>query len=111
MNRETKVGIVVACSFLVLVGIVVASKWRRGEDPSGAEEQTAPKVAAIKPTQNNGGDAKKEGAKNEQQKAGDPKKEAPKTAVPPLAQIEFDPTKLGPITIGNVQPADVPLPP
>ena len=48
MTRETKIGMVVGCSFLCLVGIVVASKWRRGDDPS--EEQGAPKVAAITPT-------------------------------------------------------------
>src|SRR5262245_30436907 len=73
MNRETQVGIVVAASFLVLVGIVVASKWRgRTEDPTTdpSEAQSSPKVAAIKPTQN-GAEAKKEtGAKNEGPKAG-----------------------------------------
>ncbi len=31
MTRETKIGMVVACSFLCLVGIVVASKWRNGD--------------------------------------------------------------------------------
>lgn len=48
MTRETKVGLVVACSFLCLVGIVVASKWRRAEDPS---EEQAVVIAANKPTQ------------------------------------------------------------
>lgn len=36
MTRETKIGMVVAVSFLCLVGIVVATKWRRGAD--GASE-------------------------------------------------------------------------
>ena len=32
MTRETKIGMVVAVSFLCLVGIVVATKWRRNAD-------------------------------------------------------------------------------
>ena len=49
MTRETKIGLVVAGSFLCLVGIVVASKWKRGDAPStDGEEQSGPKVAAIK---------------------------------------------------------------
>jgi hypothetical protein len=53
MTRETKVGLIVAGSFLCLVCIVVASKWRRGDDPSKEpEEQTIRQVAAVKPTQN-----------------------------------------------------------
>src|SRR5947209_3210170 len=31
MTRETKIGLAVAASFLCLVGIVVATKWRPGE--------------------------------------------------------------------------------
>lgn len=37
MTRETKVGLVVAGSFVVLVGIVVASKMRGGAAPTGTE--------------------------------------------------------------------------
>ena len=52
MTRETKVGLVVACSFLCLVGIVVASKWNGGQTPTtDPEEQTVHPVAAVKPTQ------------------------------------------------------------
>lgn len=36
MSRETKIGMVVAVSFLCLVGVVVATKWRRADD--GAKE-------------------------------------------------------------------------
>jgi hypothetical protein len=51
MTRETKIGLIVAGSFLCLVCIVIASKWRRGDDPSKEPEgQTVP-VAAVKPTQ------------------------------------------------------------
>ena len=49
MTRETKVGLVVAGSFLCLVCVVVASKMRRGDDPS---EEQANSVAAVKPLQN-----------------------------------------------------------
>ena len=62
MTRETKVGLIVAASFLCLVSIVVASKWRRGDAPTGAEEQSAQQVAAVKQTQGNAAkDAKKDG--------------------------------------------------
>jgi hypothetical protein len=65
MTRETKIGLLVAGSFLCLVCVVVASKWNRGGDPSKEpEEQAAPKVAAAKPTQNaNGPDTKKKDTK------------------------------------------------
>ncbi|MCS7047250.1 MAG: hypothetical protein NZO58_12905 [Gemmataceae bacterium] len=32
MSRETKIGLIVAVSFVCLVGVVVASRWRRGVD-------------------------------------------------------------------------------
>ena len=32
MTRETKIGMAVAVSFLCLVGVVVATKWRRAND-------------------------------------------------------------------------------
>ncbi|MSQ95079.1 MAG: hypothetical protein EXR98_11065 [Gemmataceae bacterium] len=51
MTRETKVGLIVASSFLCLVCVVVASKWNRGDGPTDPEEQTV-KVAAVKPIQN-----------------------------------------------------------
>lgn len=40
MTRESKVGMVVAGSFLCLLGIVIASKMRRADTPTGAEEST-----------------------------------------------------------------------
>ena len=54
MTRETKVGLIVAGSFLCLVAIVVASKMRRGEEPAtgAAEESTVNQVAAVNPKQN-----------------------------------------------------------
>ena len=52
MTRETKIGLIVAGSFLCLVCIVIASKWRRGDDPSKEPEGPTVPVAAVKPTQN-----------------------------------------------------------
>jgi hypothetical protein len=61
MTRETKVGAVVAISFLSLVGVVVVSKWRnQGADPetvqnapenpeSQAKPQTPPPAPEAKP--------------------------------------------------------------
>src|SRR4051812_34279894 len=73
MTRETKIGMAVACSFLCLVGIVVASKWKRGDDPS--EEQTVV-VAANKPTEP-GALEKKEPAKKSEAAANDKKAPGP----------------------------------
>lgn len=39
MSRETKIGMVVAASFLALVGVVVVTKWKRGTDPNTASTQ------------------------------------------------------------------------
>lgn len=56
MTRETKVGLVVATTFLSLVGVVVASKLRRTDDPDvpiarpGFEESGAPGAPASPPT-------------------------------------------------------------
>jgi hypothetical protein len=50
MTRETKIGLIVAGSFLCLVCIVIASKWRRGDDPpTDGQEQTV-QGGAAKPT-------------------------------------------------------------
>jgi hypothetical protein len=50
MTRETKVGLIVAGSFLCLVCVVVASKLRPGDD---SEEQSVNNgVAAVSPKQN-----------------------------------------------------------
>jgi hypothetical protein len=49
MTRETKIGLIVAGSFLCLVAIVVASKWNRG-DGTDAEEQTVVPGAILHPT-------------------------------------------------------------
>jgi LysM domain len=54
MTRETKVGLIVAGSFLCLVCVVVASKLRPSDDPGkgASEEQTAPgAIAAVSPKQ------------------------------------------------------------
>lgn len=53
MTRETKIGLVIGCSFLCLVGVVVASKWRGSEDPSETQEpplagQSSVAVAQVK---------------------------------------------------------------
>ena len=38
MTRETKIGMAVAVSFLCLVGVVVATRWRRPDDgPKGPD--------------------------------------------------------------------------
>ena len=47
MTRETKVGIVVSCSFLCLVGVVVASKLRAGPPPP--QEGATEALAQVKP--------------------------------------------------------------
>lgn len=39
MTRETKIGLVIGCSFLILVGLVVASKWHGTDDPLEPELQ------------------------------------------------------------------------
>jgi len=45
MTRETKVGLVVACSFLCLVGVVLGGKltqaWRGNSSDDAADEQVA----------------------------------------------------------------------
>src|SRR5947209_13536095 len=41
MTRETKVGIVVSCSFVSLVGVVIASKLREGPPPPEPPASTA----------------------------------------------------------------------
>src|SRR5439155_11550062 len=46
MTRETKVGIVVSCSFLGLVGVVIASKLH--EKPEDATERP-PSTAVVQP--------------------------------------------------------------
>jgi hypothetical protein len=71
MTRETKVGLVVAGSFLILVGIVVASKLRNGDPGSGVEEQSV-SVAAVTPA------PEKSAAKGTEQK----KVDAPQPVVP-----------------------------
>jgi hypothetical protein len=47
--RETKVGLLVASSFVCLVAIVLASKLMRGEDPPADTGGAPPSVAEIKP--------------------------------------------------------------
>ncbi|MCI0680477.1 MAG: hypothetical protein L0Y71_00110 [Gemmataceae bacterium] len=54
MTRETKIGLVVAVSFLCLVGVVVATKWRGAGDAADLAQNAAPKENAAKPSQPNG---------------------------------------------------------
>ena len=64
MTRETKVGLVVAGSFLCLVCIVVASKIRRGDEPTpGTEEPSSFAENSSKPPQPPQPDPKKESPK------------------------------------------------
>ena len=51
MTRESKIGLIVAGSFLCLVCIVIASKWNRGEAaPTDADEkQSVGPIADAKP--------------------------------------------------------------
>lgn len=107
MTRESKIGLIVAGSFLCLVCIVVASKWNRnGAVPKGdPTESSEPKVAAAKPTQN--------------QPAPDPKKgDAKKGPVlpPSLPALPVHPEKGGDLknTGGTSEPRTLPplvLPP
>ncbi|MBI1830797.1 MAG: hypothetical protein HYR84_05020, partial [Planctomycetes bacterium] len=65
MTRESKIGLIVAGSFLCLVCIVVASKWNRGGTaPADPEEQTFPQqMAALQDAPKaKGTDAKKKDA-------------------------------------------------
>lgn len=120
MTRETKIGLVVAGSFLCLVCIVVASKWNRGNDASQEPEQQEIKVAAVKPTVNNEKkkDAKKEGTPRLELPAIQPKPEAkgspaaPEFPTPPALLIpkpgEAPPPKPTPF---ESKPIVVPPPP
>ena len=78
MTRETKVGLVVAASFMILVGIVIATKLRGG-DPTEPEE-SSPKVAAV--------------ANKDKDKGGEPKTiETPKKDPTPekkVVPLQFD---------------------
>src|SRR5262249_31296710 len=62
MTRETKVGLVVACSFLGLVGVVLASKLKGDEtpgDPATAQVPGPPAAQVAKPPSFGPGDNKR----------------------------------------------------
>lgn len=121
MTRETKIGLVVAGSFLTLVAIVVAAKWRGGGNaPTNDPEEQSVKVAAV-------GDAKKNDKPVEAKKDPTPKKDGEPNGLPPLVikpQVEekkksdaidlndyvFNGPKDGAIKppAGFVQPAEAP---
>src|SRR5687768_2632789 len=96
MTRETKIGLIVGGSFLCLVGIVVASKWRGTDVPSDPEEQ-AVQVAAVTPKDKV--DSKdKDGAKTEKPPVVSPsappqttpqKKDPASIELRPLNEIQF----------------------
>ncbi len=127
MTRETKIGLIVAGSFLCLVCIVVASKWNRGNDGSKEPEQQEIKVAAVKPTQNSAPDGKKKDAAPKSD--GAPRVEFPvlparpelkgttpsntNTAPPPAPDFPRPPTLTipAPLPGAEAKPVDVPLPP
>ncbi len=113
MTRETKIGLVVGTSFLCLVGIVVASKWRQEADPS---EQQGNQVAAVGPTETKGKDGAEKNDKPNPQPAPTAKKEEPKKnefpvapLLPPLQQGSFQ-TEFKP-NEGSPLPTLPPLPP
>src|SRR5207245_9614526 len=57
MTRETTVGVVVSCSFLCLVGLVLANKMREGErkDDTVSEEQISSALEDPKPAEGGSG--------------------------------------------------------
>jgi hypothetical protein len=58
MTRETKVGILVSCSFLCLVGLVVFYKLRQGDPATGQVAAAAPNEEKLDPEQSSGAPAK-----------------------------------------------------
>jgi hypothetical protein len=106
MTRETKVGLIVAGSFLCLVCIVVASKLRHSEDPTNgnAEESSVSQVAAVKPTQNASvPEAKK--------KKDEPTKSVAPGVVLPAHREPTDGRNLPPLVILPKDPSSLPMPP
>ncbi|MSU78277.1 MAG: hypothetical protein EXS16_09290 [Gemmataceae bacterium] len=93
MTRETKVGLVVACSFLCLVGVVVASKLRGANGTTADAEQQEIKVAAAKANpdteKNNVSPTPPKSAKDSVVISPTPKPEEkkPSDAFPPLGSI------------------------
>jgi len=106
MTRESKIGLIVAGSFLVLVCIVVASKWNRGDQPptGDGEEQQAREIAAAKPSSKvTGGEAKKTAAPPKSTAPAAPSGEKKPNSLPPLSP---PPTAGGPPSLDTL-----PLPP
>jgi hypothetical protein len=123
MTRETKIGLVVAGSFLCLVAVVVVSKWRNGTTPPmDPEEQMPPKVAAAKPTQNPPDQKKDTAAKKEIPASGtfpalppqvpnlDPQATTPLTLPPSLIGVG-EPRKDAPVLVPAPPMSDFPKPP
>src|SRR5262249_38437582 len=78
MTRETKIGLVVACSFLCLVGIVVASKWNRG-DTTTREPELQENYVMIKE-----GQTPPEPAKKKEVRAGERQPDKSVAPLPPM---------------------------
>ncbi len=96
MTRETKIGLVVACSFLCLVGVVVASKLRGSNEQNSGGEQQEIKVAAAKENANT------------EKKDIQPKKSAKDAVlVTPTQKKDAPKAGAGFAPIGSVSPADI----
>jgi hypothetical protein len=93
MTRETKIGLGVAGSFICLVCIVVASKWRGGDVPNDPGEPSEPKIAAAKPAPNpSTSDPKKNGVPNKE-----PAAKTPTAPVLPPSAFPDPPMTLPPL--------------
>ncbi|MBM4072969.1 MAG: hypothetical protein FJ271_29185 [Planctomycetes bacterium] len=108
MTRETKIGLIVATSFLGLVGVVVAARLSRSEEKSAADSAT---IASIKPLKNV---AKPGPAKNDKD-AGKPtpvpagKEPGQLTLTVGDAQPKLDPTL--PVDLNNSKEPPIQPPP
>jgi len=91
MTRETKVGLVVASSFLILVCIVVASKWKNGDEP-GPEHESENKLAALTSQEN----------KSVVKPTEPPKKKEQDPVIPAFPPKQVEPTNTLPTN--NIQP-------
>ena len=104
MTRETKVGLIVAGSFVCLVSVVIASKWNRDPDAGKEPEEQTVQVAAAKPTQD--ANAKKP----PEAKKGDPKKAEPAPAVHVFPSLPAPPDAKNPGPIDKPPALLIPAP-
>jgi hypothetical protein len=104
MTRETKVGLIVASSFLSLVGVVVAARMSRPPDqPQRTTE--APKIAQADPEKDKG-PAKNDTTPASAAKPAE-KKAAAESAAPAKVVREAQPAEVTPASL--VTPAKLPL--